>query len=52
VNRTARGRVAINARMLSPADIAGIRIHTFDGADMWKYIDNPASGRVFRNAAY
>ena len=32
-------RVAINARMMDPADIAGIRIRTFDGAETWKYLD-------------
>jgi hypothetical protein len=32
-------RVAVNARMIAPADIAGLRIRTFDGADTWKYLD-------------
>jgi hypothetical protein len=32
-------RIAVNARMLAPADIAGIRVRTFDGADTWKYLD-------------
>ena len=32
-------RIAVNARMMSPTDIDGIRIRTFDGADTWKYLD-------------
>jgi len=32
-------RIAVNARMMSPEDIAGIRLRTFDGADTWKYLD-------------
>ena len=39
VDRTAEGRVAVNARMLPPGDIRGIRIRTFDGADTWRYVD-------------
>jgi hypothetical protein len=39
VDRSDEGRVAINARMLAPADIAGVPIRTFDGADTWKYLD-------------
>jgi hypothetical protein len=33
------GRLAVNARMMSPADIAGIRVRIFDGADTWKFLD-------------
>ena len=32
-------RIAVNARMLPEADIAGLRVRTFDGADSWKYLD-------------
>lgn len=32
-------RVAVNARMLPPGDIAGIRVRTFDGADTWTYLE-------------
>lgn len=32
-------RIAVNARMMAPTDIAGIKIHTFDGADTWQYLD-------------
>jgi len=32
-------RIAVNARMMSLTDIAGVRIRTFDGADTWKYLD-------------
>lgn len=32
-------RIAINARMMSPKDIEGARIRTFDGADTWAYLD-------------
>lgn len=33
------GRIAINGRMLSPEDTAGIPLRTFDGADTCKYLD-------------
>ena len=39
VKKSDDSRIAINARMLPPRDIEGIRIRTFDGADTWKYID-------------
>jgi hypothetical protein len=32
-------RVAVNARMLLPAEIAGITVRTFDGAGTWKYLE-------------
>jgi hypothetical protein len=32
-------RVAVNARMLEPEDIASIRIRKLDGAATWKYFD-------------
>ena len=32
-------RIAVNARMMSPEDIMGIKVRTFDGADTWKYLD-------------
>ena len=32
-------RIAVNARMMSPEDIHGIEVRTFDGADTWKYLD-------------
>jgi len=32
-------RVAVNARMLDPADTAGLRVRVFDGADTWRYLD-------------
>lgn len=32
-------RVAVNARMMSPGDLEGARVRTFDGADTWKYLD-------------
>jgi len=34
-------RVGVNARMLPPEMIAGARIRRFDGADTWKYLDDP-----------
>lgn len=40
VDRAPDRRVAVNARMMSPQDLAGIRIRTFDGADTWKYLDD------------
>ena len=32
-------RIAVNARMLPPDEIARTRIRTFDGAETWKYLD-------------
>lgn len=37
--KTADSRIAVNARMLEPAAIEGVRIRTFDGADTWKFLD-------------
>ncbi len=31
-------RIAVNARMMSPADIADVKVRTFDGAVTWQYI--------------
>lgn len=39
VQKSADSRIAINARMMSPKEIVGARIRTFDGADSWAYID-------------
>ena len=33
-------RIAVNARMMAPADVADVPIRTFDGADTWKYLDD------------
>ena len=32
-------RMAVNARMMDPAVIAGAQIRRFDGADTWKFLD-------------
>jgi len=32
-------RRAVNARLMDPRDIEGVRIRYFDGADTWKYLD-------------
>jgi hypothetical protein len=32
-------RIAVNARMLDPADTASIRVRLLDGALSWKYLD-------------
>lgn len=32
-------RMGVNARLLEPAVIAGVRIRRFDGADTWKFLD-------------
>jgi hypothetical protein len=39
VAKSVASRIAVNARMLSPADVEGVDTRTFDGADAWKYID-------------
>jgi hypothetical protein len=38
VEKSDGSRIAVNARMMSPADVAGIPVKTFDGADTWKYL--------------
>jgi hypothetical protein len=38
-DKSEAGRIAVNARMMSPTDIAGIEVRTFDGAKTWKYLD-------------
>lgn len=38
-DKSEQGRIAVNARMFAPDELAGIRIRTFDGADTWKYLD-------------
>lgn len=32
-------RVGVNARLMEPSDIEGVRIRHLDGADTWKYLD-------------
>ena len=39
VEKSDDSRIAINARMVSPQDIEGVKIRTFDGAETWTYID-------------
>ena len=41
VDKHEASRIAVNARMMSPQDIEGIRLRTFDGADTWKFVDDP-----------
>jgi hypothetical protein len=31
-------RIAVNARMLPPAELAGVKVRLFDGADSWRYL--------------
>ena len=33
------GRMAVNARMCEPADIADLPVRHFDGAETWKFLD-------------
>jgi hypothetical protein len=39
VEKLEDSRIAVNARMIAPVDIAGLRIRIFDGAETWKYLD-------------
>ena len=32
-------RVAINARLIDPAELEGVPVRRFDGADSWTYLD-------------
>jgi len=38
VEKSESSRIAVNANMMSPADIKGVKVRTFDGADTWKYL--------------
>jgi hypothetical protein len=40
VDRT-RDRMAINARLMDPAVLTRAKVRRLDGADTWKYIDDP-----------
>lgn len=39
VDKSPGGRIAVNARMMAPELVAGIRVRNFDGADTWRYVD-------------
>jgi hypothetical protein len=38
-DKSEQGRIAVNARMIAPEELTGVRIRTFDGARTWKYLD-------------
>lgn len=40
IHKAEDGRIAVNARMLPPEDVVGIKVRTFDGAKTWKYLDD------------
>jgi hypothetical protein len=39
VEKTADGRMGVNARMMPPDTVAGVKVRKLDGADTWKYFD-------------
>lgn len=39
VEKNDDSRIAVNARMMSPDDVAGATVRVFDGADTWCYLD-------------
>jgi len=39
VDKHAHSRIAVNARMLPPDDLASLAVRHFDGASSWKYVD-------------
>jgi hypothetical protein len=39
VRKGAAERIAVNTRLMDPADIAGVRVRHLDGADTWTYTD-------------
>lgn len=41
IEKSDDGRVVVNARMFPPEEIRDVKVRTFDGADTWKYIDEP-----------
>ena len=40
VEKLDASRIAVNARMMDPSDIADVPLRTFDGAKTWKYLDD------------
>ena len=36
-------RRVVNARLMAPEDISGVRIRRFDGAESWTYVDDDPS---------
>lgn len=39
IEKLEKSRIAVNARMIAPEEIADLRVRTFDGAKTWKYLD-------------
>ena len=39
LDRPAADRMGVNARLIRPADIEGVRVRRLDGASTWKYLD-------------
>ncbi|HZH26901.1 MAG TPA: GFA family protein [Azospirillaceae bacterium] len=39
VNKETAERMGLNARLLDPAEIEGVRVRRFDGASTWTYLD-------------
>lgn len=39
VEKLDSSRISVNARMMSPDDIAGLRVRIFDGAETWEFLD-------------
>ena len=37
--RTSASRMGVNARLLDPEALLGVRVRRFDGARTWKYLD-------------
>ena len=40
IEKLDNSRIAVNARMMSPADIVDVPVRTFDGAETWMYLDD------------
>jgi hypothetical protein len=38
VDKAYADRMAVNARLFDPADLQGVRVRKFDGADTWTYL--------------
>lgn len=39
LDKSENARLVVNARMMSPGDIEGIKVKLFDGADTWKFVE-------------
>jgi len=39
IDPTLPDKIGVNTRMIDPAELAGVPVRKFDGADTWKFLD-------------